>query len=211
VGVQAALAAASAPYSKRVCLIDAPRESGVLMHEDEDLSIGAPTGLFGKALRDTSKRIKVSTLRGMGLREDSIWNEIMSSCVDLASSNAQDIRRRLEEAGIEYVEGLSSFADDGGSHSLLVSKPDFAVETISADKILIATGSTPFRQGGVPFDGNRIFDSDSINQVNLNMRGNKTMNQVIQMGRLTICSLAISTAWILAAINCHYRKRHYRY
>jgi NAD(P) transhydrogenase len=70
VGVQAALAAASSPYSKKVCLIDAPRESGVLMNEDEDLSIGAPTGLFGKALRDTSKRIKVATLRGMGLRED---------------------------------------------------------------------------------------------------------------------------------------------
>jgi NAD(P) transhydrogenase len=181
VGVQAALAAASAPYSKRVCLIDAPRESGVLMHEDEDLSIGAPTGLFGKALRDTSKRIKVSTLRGMGLREDSIWNEIMSSCVDLASSNAQDIKRQLGDAGIEYVEGLSYFADDGGSHSLCVSKANSAVETISADKILLATGSTPFRQGGVPFDGNRIFDSDSINQVILT-REKKTMNQVIRMG-----------------------------
>ena len=65
VGVQAALAAASAPYSRKVCLIDAPRESGVLMNGDEDLSIGAPTGLFGKALRDTSKRIKVATLRGI--------------------------------------------------------------------------------------------------------------------------------------------------
>jgi len=70
VGVQAALCAASAPYSRRVCLIDAPREAGVLMLEDEDLSIGAPTGLFSKALRDTSKRIKVATLRGMGLRDD---------------------------------------------------------------------------------------------------------------------------------------------
>jgi NADPH-dependent 2,4-dienoyl-CoA reductase/sulfur reductase-like enzyme len=71
VGVQAAIAAASENYgSKKVCLIDAPRESGVLMAGDEDLSLGAPTGLFGKALRDTSKRIKVSTLRGMGLRED---------------------------------------------------------------------------------------------------------------------------------------------
>jgi glycine/D-amino acid oxidase-like deaminating enzyme len=72
VGVQAALAAASAPFSKKVCLIDAPREGGMLMNEadGEDLSIGAPTGLFGKALRDTSKRISVSTLRGMGLREE---------------------------------------------------------------------------------------------------------------------------------------------
>ena len=70
VGVTAALAAASAPHLKKVCLIDAPRESGMLMNGDEDLSIGGPTGLFGKALRDTSKRIKVSTLRGMGLREE---------------------------------------------------------------------------------------------------------------------------------------------
>jgi NAD(P) transhydrogenase len=163
VGVQAALAAAS--LSKQVCLIDAPRESGVLMHEDEDLSIGAPTGLFGKALRDTSKRIKVSTLRGMGLREDSIWNEIINSCVDLASSNAQDIMRQLEDANIEYIEGLSSFSDDGCSGCLFVSKSNLAVESIKAKNILIATGSSPFRQGGVPFDAKRIFDSDSINQL----------------------------------------------
>lgn len=72
VGVQAALAAASAPLNKKVCLIDAPRASGMLMNEEtgEDLSLGAPTGLFSKALRDTSKSIKVSSLRGMGLREE---------------------------------------------------------------------------------------------------------------------------------------------
>ena len=69
VGVQAALAAAA--FDKKVCLIDAPREGSMILNEDgDDLSIGAPTGLFGKALRDVSKRIKVSTLRGMGLRED---------------------------------------------------------------------------------------------------------------------------------------------
>ncbi len=78
VGVQAALAAAAAPYNrKNVLLVDAPRASGMLMNEatGEDLSLGGPTGLFSKALRDTSKRIKVYTLRGMGLREDSGWNE----------------------------------------------------------------------------------------------------------------------------------------
>ena len=30
-------------------------------------------------------------------------------------------------------------------------------------RVLIATGSTPFRPGGIPFDGRRVFDSDSIN------------------------------------------------
>ena len=40
---------------------------------------------------------------------------------------------------------------------------DNSITTLSADKILIATGSTPFRPGGIPFDGKRVFDSDSIN------------------------------------------------
>jgi hypothetical protein len=72
VGVQAALAAASSPLNMKVCLIDAPRASGMLMNEvtGEDLSLGAPTGLYSKALRDTSKNIKVASLRGMGLREE---------------------------------------------------------------------------------------------------------------------------------------------
>jgi len=72
VGVQAAIVAASV-FKKNVVLIDSPRASGKLMNEatNEDLSIGGPTGLFSKALRDAAKRIKVSTLRGMGLREDS--------------------------------------------------------------------------------------------------------------------------------------------
>lgn len=53
-------------------LIDAPRASGALMNEatGEDLSLGGPTGLFSKALRDTGKRISVSSLKGMGLRDD---------------------------------------------------------------------------------------------------------------------------------------------
>jgi hypothetical protein len=55
-----------------VILIDAPRASGALMNEatGEDLSLGGPTGLFSKALRDAGKKISVSSLKGMGLRDD---------------------------------------------------------------------------------------------------------------------------------------------
>ena len=71
-GVGAALQAAGAPHNKNVILIDAPRASGALMNEatGEDLSIGGPTGLFSKALRDVGKKISVSSLKGMGLRDD---------------------------------------------------------------------------------------------------------------------------------------------
>mmetsp|Transcript_4569 Transcript_4569/g.6376 ORF Transcript_4569/g.6376 Transcript_4569/m.6376 type:complete len:684 (+) Transcript_4569:104-2155(+) len=192
VGVQAAIAAASQILSSsdsdsdsgnpsknrkmKVVLIDAPRASGKLMNEEtnEDLSIGGPTGLFSKALRDTAKRIQVSALRGMGLREDSVWNEIVSSCAELASFNARDIKRQLEYAGVTLVEGYAKFDDnsDRGSHHLVISNEDddgkttTTTTTISTDKILIATGSRPFRPSGIPFDGVRVFDSDSINGLN---------------------------------------------
>lgn len=165
VGAQAAMVAASPPYSKKVVLIDAPRASGMLMNGEEDLSIGGPTGLFSKALRDTSKQIKVSTLRGMGLREESVWNEVIGKCVDLAASNAQDVFRQIDFCGVHYVRGFASFPDSGGTKSLFVTSDDHSIETIKAENILIATGSTPFRPEGIPFDGARVFDSDSINQV----------------------------------------------
>ena len=95
----------------------------------------------------------------------SVWNEIITNCVELASSNAQDIKRQLEFAGVTYIEGLAAFPDSGGTNSLSVEHSDGSVQIVRADKYLLATGSKPFRPGGIPFDGKRIFDSDSINQV----------------------------------------------
>lgn len=163
VGVTAALAAAQGS-NRRVLLIDAPAASGALEGRDgQDLSLGGPTGLFGKALRDTSKRIKVSTLRGMGLREDSVWNEIISSCLDLAKSNADDIARQLSMAGVELMDGFCSFPESGETTSLVVSQRDGEQRTVPVCRVLIATGSKPFLPSGVPFDGQRVFDSDSVN------------------------------------------------
>jgi NAD(P) transhydrogenase len=84
----------------------------------------------------------------------------------LATQNAQDVFRQLDYAGVDYIEGFASFPDGGGTDSLLVSHSDgVSVETIAAKNILIATGSKPFRPAGIPFDGKRVFDSDSINQL----------------------------------------------
>ena len=106
--------------------------------------------------------------------ENLVWNEIVSSCAELASFNARDIKRQLEYAGVTLVEGYAKFDDnsDGGSHHLVISNDDdngkttTTTTTISTDKILIATGSRPFRPSGIPFDGVRVFDSDSINGLN---------------------------------------------
>ena len=99
----------------------------------------------------------------MGLREDSVWNEIIGSCVDLAASNSEDIARQLEMVGVELVQGLCSFTNSGSTSSLSVKYDDKLASTIKADKVLLATGSQPFLPAGIPFDNVRIFDSDSIN------------------------------------------------
>ena len=103
----------------------------------------------------------------MGLREESVWNEIVSSCVDLAASNAQDILRQLDYAGVTYLSGFASFPDGGSTTSLMVTQEGTGcsggVATVQCQNVLIATGSSPFRPGGIPFDGQRVFDSDSIN------------------------------------------------
>ena len=86
---------------------------------------------------------------------NSVWNEIVTSCTDLASYNARDTIRQLEYAGVTYVQGAAAFADSGGSSSLFVTDSDNFITTLNAEKVLIATGSTPFRPGGIPFDGKR--------------------------------------------------------
>lgn len=176
VGVTAALTAAQAPFGKRVALVGAPPlsqnsggGSGGLgtrtTSTTEDLSIGAPSGLYSKLLRDTSKRIKVATLRGMGLREDSVWNEIVSSCVDSASSNAEDVRQQLEMAGVDFLPGFATFPDSGNTNTIVLTKDDRSTQIVKADRVLLATGSKPFLPDGIPFDGKRIFDSDSISRI----------------------------------------------
>ena len=94
------------------------------------------------------------------MREESIWNEIISSCLDLASTNAQDVRRQLEFSNVDYLEGMGTFTGLGNE---LQIETCISKEFLRSKSVLIATGSSPFRPKNIPFDGERVFDSDSIN------------------------------------------------
>ena len=156
VGTSAALRAAE--LGKSVALIDAPEFSGALSAADgEDLSFGAPSGLFSKALRDTAKKFSVETLRQMGLDDTSIWDQIKFSCASLARANARAAFLDVESAGVEYIRGKAVLAD--GGQTICIDNQ----RKLSPDNILLCTGSRPFRIPGIPFDGKRVFESDSIN------------------------------------------------
>ena len=64
---------------------------------------------------------------------------------------------QVESAGVEYIRGKAVLAD--GGQTVCIDNQ----RKLSPDNILLCTGSRPFRIPGIPFDGVRIFESDSIN------------------------------------------------
>ena len=81
--------------------------------------------------------------------------------------------RQLEFSGVTYIRGLASFDESTSASSDVNVKVHLEksfddtndMKILKAKKVLIATGSKPFLPKDIPFDGQRIFDSDSINQL----------------------------------------------
>jgi NAD(P) transhydrogenase len=73
------------------------------------------------------------------------------------------INQSLGRYAVEVVSGHGRFA---GPHAVAVTPPGGAeVRTLTADHFVIATGSRPNRPDDVPFDGETVFDSETILQL----------------------------------------------
>lgn len=136
-----------------------------------------PTGLFSKALRDAAKKVKVRTLRDMGLRDASIWKQVQDMTIDIFGESGDKNLMAVEASRLPYFRGRATLlpVDSTGQKTLVVvADPDLSlpspgggrnmpkVSKLKANNILFATGSRPYRLSHVPYDGKRIFDSDSI-------------------------------------------------
>jgi NAD(P) transhydrogenase len=78
----------------------------------------------------------------------------------VSASAAQEIYENLIRHGVAILHGIASFEDP---HSIRVKGEK--EELIWGDNIIIATGSYPFHPSNIPFDGQRIHDSDTILQI----------------------------------------------
>ncbi|MEO8458061.1 MAG: Si-specific NAD(P)(+) transhydrogenase, partial [Chloroflexota bacterium] len=67
-------------------------------------------------------------------------------------------RHALAHNDIEVITGTASFVD---AHTMSISSA-YGTSEITADKILIATGSESARDADVPFDGRRVLTSDDL-------------------------------------------------
>jgi NAD(P) transhydrogenase len=149
-------AAQAAYFGKRVALVERePRLGGAAIN----------TGTVpSKTLRETALYFSGLRQRGLygidySLKEGLTVQDFMHREQLVVAQQRETIRLNLERHNIEVVWGAGSIVDP---HTVRVQGPDGAARDLSADYILIATGSSPYHPPDVPFDHRRVYDSDTI-------------------------------------------------
>jgi NAD(P) transhydrogenase len=126
----------------------------------------ANTGTIpSKALRETALAIKQARNRdahGIELKvSDTVTvPELMGRRGLVTAREHGRIRDGLSRAGVEYFRGKASFVDP---HTIKIAAPGgFSTQDVTADVVLLATGTRPFHPPQYKFDNARVYDSDSI-------------------------------------------------
>jgi NAD(P) transhydrogenase len=144
-------AAQAAYFGKRVALIERAEHLG---------GAGINTGTVpSKTLRETA--LYFSGLKARGLygvdyqvKPDLTVHDFMYREQEVVRSLREVVSANIERHKVEVVRGQAEFDDP---HTIRVGD-----RRLSAEVILIATGSVPTRPPGVPFADPRVHDSDEI-------------------------------------------------
>ncbi len=153
-GQKAAIAAAK--QNRRVAVIERERGllGGVCLH----------TGTI------PSKTIREAILHLTGYRHRDVYDELYRRKREITMD---ELRRKMAQVSqnelhviqdqfarnrVHMVVGEASFVDQ---HTVEVANCD-GQQTLSATNILIASGTKPARPNHIPFDGQTVFDSDEI-------------------------------------------------
>jgi NAD(P) transhydrogenase len=148
-------AAKAAQYGKRVALIEREPHLG---------GAGINTGTVpSKTLRETALYFSGLLQRGLygidySLKDNLTIKDIMYRERRVVRKERKMIAEHIDEHNISLFHGEGSLKD---THTVVV-KSSKGEEEISGEIILIATGSSPHHPSEIRFDGERIFDSDTI-------------------------------------------------
>ncbi|HXD24041.1 MAG TPA: Si-specific NAD(P)(+) transhydrogenase [Gemmatimonadaceae bacterium] len=149
-------AAQAAYFGKSVCLVErAPKPGG------NSVNTG---GLPSKTLRETA--LYFSGLRQRGLygveyrvKSDITIGDFMFRERAVIESAWQLVGENLANHKVATVQGQARVID---AHTVEVTRYRQPVQRLTADVILVATGSHPVRPPEIPFDGETVVDSDSL-------------------------------------------------
>jgi NAD(P) transhydrogenase len=149
-------AAQAAYFGKSVCLVErAPKPGG------NSVNTG---GLPSKTLRETA--LYFSGLRQRGLygveyrvKSDITISDFMFRERAVVESAWRLVGDNLTKHQVTTVQGHARIID---AHTVEISRYREPVQRVTADVILIATGSHPVRPDNIPFDGETVVDSDTL-------------------------------------------------
>ena len=143
-------------FGKKVALVEKEAVPG---------GAAANTGTIpSKALRETALAIQQARSRDAHGIEFTVSKtvtipELMGRRGLVTAREHSRIRANLNKYGVEQFRGRAVFADD---HHVRILIPDSPEHTLSADVILVATGTRPAHPPQYQFDHVHVYDSDSI-------------------------------------------------
>jgi len=153
-GQKAAIQAAK--INKKVAIIERGQEiGGVAVH----------TGTIpSKTLREAVMYLSGYDQRGLygksyRLKQDVTMDDLMQRVAITINQETEVMSDQLSRNGVNIVQGHASFLD---AHTIKVENHYGKISELKAKKILLATGTSPRRPDGIPFDGEVIMDSDDI-------------------------------------------------
>ena len=107
------------------------------------------TGMSQRELYGQSYRVK----------DDITIGDLTARTSHVVGREVDVIRSQLTRNGVTILPGMGRFTDP---HTVQVSDGSGQERSVTADKFVIATGTTPARPSSVDFDAQTIIDSDGI-------------------------------------------------
>jgi NAD(P) transhydrogenase len=157
----------SGPAGQKAAICAAKQNRQVLVIERERKLLGGVCLHTGTI---PSKTIREAILHLTGYRHREVYDEryrhkreitmgeLRRQMVQVAQDEWHVVQDQFARNRVHLTFGEGSFVDS--RHVQVIGRE--GVQTFSADKILIATGTKPARPDHIPFDGETIFDSDEI-------------------------------------------------
>jgi NAD(P) transhydrogenase len=147
------------------------KRSAIIERKPKIGGAGLQTGTIpSKAMREVAYLLSRSSFGGMrqalapnGVNRHGLLADAVRRKEEVIAQQESVILKRLMRSGVALIPGEATFAD---AHTMQVTGAEGNIKNISAEFIVLATGSRPRRPADVPFDKKTVLDSTSI----LNLR-----------------------------------------
>jgi NAD(P) transhydrogenase len=155
-GEAAALLAANLGYS--VALVERDTVGGTVVTNG-----GAPTKTFREAALYLSSFEKEKVYGvALSVPPEVMYPAVLARAREVSERLRQLAVERIRASGAQLVHGAAWLNDD---HTVVAQDADDRETRLSAERVIIATGSSPLRPASVPFDDPCVFDSATITDI----------------------------------------------